>query len=115
MDAVFGDSIPGVFKSLDVTVLHALILSKILGITREEQEKQEKIIYVKSYEDAVAATKSETNQVVFFLNPTKIEQVKAVAEADLVMPQKSTFFYPKLLSGLVMNLLSNENTEGAPA
>jgi uncharacterized protein (DUF1015 family) len=107
MDAVFGDSIPGVFKNLDVIVLHELILSKILGITREAQERQEKIIYVKSSEDAITAMQSETNQIVFFLNPTKIEQVKAVAEAGRVMPQKSTFFYPKLLSGLVMNLLYN--------
>lgn len=107
MDAVFGDSIAGVFKNLDVIVLHELILSKILGITREAQERQENIIYVKSSEDAVTAMQGETNQIVFFLNPTRIEQVKAVAEAGLVMPQKSTFFYPKLLTGLVMNLLSD--------
>ncbi len=104
MDSVFGDSIPEVFKSLDVTVLHSLILSKILGITQEAQAKQANIVYVKSYDAAFNAFENSGNQFVFFLNATRIEQVKSVAEAGHVMPQKSTFFYPKLLTGLVMNL-----------
>jgi uncharacterized protein (DUF1015 family) len=115
MASVFGDSIPEVFKSLDVTVLHVLILSKILGITREAQEAQENINYYKSYQDACSAMSDEKKQLLFLLNPTRMEQVKAVAEAGLVMPQKSTFFYPKLLSGLVINILFNYNIEGTPA
>ncbi len=106
MDSVFGDTIPEVFKSLDVTVLHALILNKILGITQEAQAKQTNIQYVKSYDEAFNAFDGTDNQFVFFLNATRIEQVKSVAEAGHVMPQKSTFFYPKLLTGLVMNLHS---------
>ncbi|MEK7773552.1 MAG: DUF1015 domain-containing protein, partial [Deltaproteobacteria bacterium] len=105
MDKVFGAAIPEVFKKLDVTVLHSLILSKILGITQEAQERQENLVYVKSHEEAINACGREGNQLVFLLNPTRIEQVKAVAEAGSVMPQKSTYFYPKLLSGLVINLL----------
>jgi len=114
MDRVFVDSIPEVFKGLDVTVLHSLILARILGITQEAQEKQENLIYVKSYDEAIAAGKKDSNQLVFILNPTRIQQVKSVAEAGLVMPQKSTYFYPKLLTGLVMNLLG-ENVGTAPA
>ncbi|MBE9528899.1 MAG: DUF1015 domain-containing protein [Proteobacteria bacterium] len=112
MDSVFGDSIPEVFKSLDVTVLHALILNKILGITQEAQSKQTNIKYVKSYDEAFDAFDGTENQFVFFLNATLIEQVKSVAEAGHVMPQKSTFFYPKLLTGLVMNLHAF-NAEGS--
>ncbi len=115
MDKVFGDKIPDVFKNLDVTVLHSLILSKILGITQEAQEKQENLIYVKSYDEALGAMNKGGNQLVFLLNPTRIEQVKAVALAGFVMPQKSTYFYPKLLSGLVINLLSGKNSEEEPA
>lgn len=115
MDKVFGDRIPEVFKSLDVTVLHSLILSKILGITQESQEKQENLVYVKSYDEALSAMKKEENQLVFLLNPTRIGQVEAVAEAGFVMPQKSTYFYPKLLSGLVINLLGGRNTEAVKA
>ncbi|MBW7956593.1 MAG: DUF1015 domain-containing protein [Deltaproteobacteria bacterium] len=103
MDRVFGGAIPEVFKRLDVTVLHSLIFAKILGMTQEAQEKQENLLYVKSYGEAIAACSNDKNQLVFLLNNTKIEQVKAVAEAGFVMPQKSTYFYPKLLSGLTIN------------
>ena len=104
MTKAFGESIPEVFKSLDVTVLHSLIFAKVLGMTQEAQEKQENLIYVKSFDEAIAACSNENNQLVFLLNSTKIEQVRAVALAGFVMPQKSTYFYPKLLSGLTINL-----------
>lgn len=108
MDKVFGDSIPEVFKGLDVTVLHSLVFAKILGMTQEAQEKQENLIYVKSYDEAISACSNDQNQLVFLLNATKIEQVKSVALAGFVMPQKSTYFYPKLLSGLTLNLFDSK-------
>ncbi|MBI5047794.1 MAG: DUF1015 domain-containing protein [Deltaproteobacteria bacterium] len=103
MDKVFGSSIPDVFKSLDVTVLHALILNNILGISSSAQENQTNLIYIKGMDDAVEEAKKHGRQMAFLLNPTRIEQVKAVASSGQVMPQKSTYFYPKLLSGLVIN------------
>jgi len=108
MDKVFGDSIPEVFKGLDVTVLHSLVFARILGMTQEAQEKQENLIYVKSYDEAISACSNDKNQLVFLLNATKIEQVKSVALAGFVMPQKSTYFYPKLLSGLTLNLFGSK-------
>lgn len=108
MDKVFGSGIPDVFKGLDVTVLHSLIFAKILGITQEAQEKQLNLVYVKNGDEAIVAGDNDRNQLVFILNPTRIEQVKAVALAGHVMPQKSTYFYPKLLSGLTINLLTGE-------
>jgi uncharacterized protein (DUF1015 family) len=108
MDKVFGDTIPEVFKGLDVTVLHSLVFAKILGMTQEAQEKQENLIYVKSYDEAISACSNDQNQLVFLLNATKIEQVKSVALAGFVMPQKSTYFYPKLLSGLTLNLFDSK-------
>ena len=115
MRKVFGDRIPEVFKGLDVTVLHSLILNRILGITQEAQEQQENIVYVKNCDEAISVGKKDANQLVFILNPTRIQQVKAVAEAGLVMPQKSTYFYPKLLTGLVMNILGENTHVAAPA
>ncbi len=115
MDKVFGETIPEVFKGLDVTVLHSLVFSKILGITQEAQEKQENLIYVKSSGEALSAMNDEKNQLVFLLNATRIEQVKDVAEAGFVMPQKSTYFFPKLLSGLVINQFGGKNSEAEPA
>lgn len=108
MDKVFSGSIPDVFKSLDVTVLHALILNNILGISSKAQENQENLVYVKGLDEAIEEAKKDGRQLAFLLNPTKIEQVKAVATTGQVMPQKSTYFYPKLLSGLVVNLLEGE-------
>ncbi len=113
MHKVFGDTIPDVFKNLDVTVLHSLILGRVLGISQEAQEKQSNLIYVKSHDEALDVVNRDKNQLAFLLNPTRIEQVKSVAEAGFVMPQKSTYFYPKLLSGLVINLLDGKTPVAA--
>ncbi|MBI3754862.1 MAG: DUF1015 domain-containing protein, partial [Deltaproteobacteria bacterium] len=107
MDKVFGGSIPDVFKSLDVTVLHALILNNILGISSSAQENQGNLLYLKGLDEAIGEAKKDSMLMSFLLNPTKIEQVKVVASAGHVMPQKSTYFYPKLLSGLVINPIGN--------
>jgi len=104
LDDVFEDNLPDVYRNLDVTVLHELILSNILGISRGAQERQENIVYVKNYRDAFASMDDPANEIVFILNPTKVTDVKAVAEAGCKMPQKSTYFYPKLLTGLVINV-----------
>ncbi len=104
LDDIFEDDLPAVYRDLDVTILHELILAKILGISRGAQERQENLIYVKNYKDAFASMDDPANEIVFLLNPTKVEDVKAVAEAGCKMPQKSTYFYPKLLTGLVINV-----------
>ena len=91
--------------SLDVTLLHSLILEKLLGIDRQAQEAQQNITYVKDTKDALARIARGEAQVGFLLHPTRVDQVRAVADAKEVMPQKSTFFYPKIASGLVVNPL----------
>ncbi len=105
MDSLFGNSIAEEHKTLDVSILHFLILNRILGISQESQEKQENLVYVKDMAGALKAVEEGSNQLVFLMNPTKVEDVKRVSEAGLLMPQKSTYFYPKLLSGLVINPL----------
>ena len=96
---------PAVLRGLDVPILHALILEQILGIDRSAQERQTNLRYVKDFEAALEESRRPDVQAVFLLNPTRIEQLKAVADAGEVMPQKSTFFYPKLASGLVLDPL----------
>ena len=68
-----------------------------------EQARQENLGYVKSWGAALAARDAEGTQAVFLMNATRVVQVKAVSDAGEVMPQKSTYFYPKIASGLVMN------------
>ena len=96
---------PQVLRELDVTVLHALCIEQILGIDRAAQEKQTNLRYVKDTAQALAEARAPGVQAVFVMNPTRVSQVKAVSDAGEVMPQKSTFFYPKLASGLVLNPL----------
>jgi len=88
---------------LDVTVLHALVLERLLGIDRAAQEAQQNLSYVKDTADALARMQRGEAQLGFIMNPTRVEQVRHVADAGEVMPQKSTFFYPKIASGLVIN------------
>jgi uncharacterized protein (DUF1015 family) len=94
---------PAVLRTLDVTLLHALVIEEILGIDRAAQEKQTHLGYVKDTAAALAEARRAGVQAVFLMNPTPVAHVKAVADAGEVMPQKSTFFYPKLASGLVLN------------
>ena len=92
-------------RALDVTILHGVLLQHVLGLSPASQERQENLRYVKDAADAVAQLAAGEAQAAILLNPTLMAQVRAVAEAGEVMPQKSTFFYPKLPSGLVFNPL----------
>lgn len=89
------------FCDLDVTILHTLILDKIFGITKSDLAKQTKITYTRSIEEAIAQVKAGKQECAFFLNATRIDQIKDVAKAGDKMPQKATYFYPKLITGLV--------------
>ena len=96
-------------KELDVNVLHKVILEGILGIGDKQLAAQSNIKYIKDIADAVGESIHRVDngqaQAVFFMNSTRIEQVNAVAAAGEKMPQKSTFFYPKVYTGLVVNKL----------
>jgi hypothetical protein len=88
--------------ALDVTVLHSMVFQHLLGLSAEAQEKQQNVTYVRDAGEAVNRVLSGEHQVGFLLNPTPMWQVEAVGEAGETMPQKSTLFYPRLQSGLVM-------------
>jgi uncharacterized protein (DUF1015 family) len=91
---------PRAWKKLDTNILHYAVMDRILGIAHETEDK---VVYVKDEEKAVNLVDEKGAQVAFFLNPTKIEEITAIASKLEKMPQKSTYFYPKLLSGLVLN------------
>lgn len=94
--------LPTIFNQLDVAILHTGVLRNILGISEGDQEKKLYLDYEKDAASAASAVQTGSSQAAFLMRPTRVEQVRMVAEAGFVMPQKSTFFYPKLLSGLVI-------------
>ena len=112
LNSEIAKTIPETLVPLDVTVLHRLIFKEILGLSDEAQAKQENIIYWKSTERALAETTSGKCDVTFILNSTRIEDMESVAMSGEKMPQKSTFFYPKIISGLVMHRVNAELVDG---
>ena len=97
------------WRSLDVAVLHKLILESSLGIDEEKQAGGGYIEYVKdvpiAVDDSIARVDAGRKQVAFFMNPPKMNQIQQVADAGERMPQKSTYFYPKVYTGLTINKL----------
>ena len=89
-------------RSLDVVILHRLLLEKCLGITEEAVKKESHITYFRERDAALKAVREGKAQIAFLLNPTRLDQLRDIAFEGNVMPQKSTDFYPKVLSGLTM-------------
>jgi uncharacterized protein (DUF1015 family) len=87
---------------LDVPVLHTEILGGLLGISEESVRDERYITYVRGIDAAVAEVRETGAQAAFLLEPTPIEEMARIAFAGGVMPQKSTDFYPKLLSGVTI-------------
>jgi len=86
---------------LDVKILHERLLGGVLGIG-EEAVRNERLKYVRGMDTAIEAARQGTAQIAFLLHPVPVERVAEISFAGGVMPQKSTDFYPKLLSGLTI-------------
>lgn len=95
------------YNNLDVVILHNLILDKLMGI-KEGKAGVGNIIYTRNEQEAMRLVNNRKYDCAFFLNPPSPRQVSAIAGRSLrKMPHKSTYFYPKPLSGLVINKISN--------
>ncbi len=90
-------------QQLDVSVLHSLILEKTMGIDKENMANQINLTYTKFFEEAIVKVDKGQFQCSFILNPTRVTEIRDVAAAGEKMPQKSTYFYPKMITGMVMN------------
>jgi uncharacterized protein (DUF1015 family) len=88
--------------ALDVCVLHERLLGGVLGISEAAVREEKHIHYMRGIDAAIAEARAGRAQIAFLLKPTSMEQVMKISFGGGVMPQKSTDFYPKLLSGLVM-------------
>jgi uncharacterized protein (DUF1015 family) len=92
-------------QALDVVQLHKCLLENVLGFSEESIRNQANISYVRDAGEVLALVRSGKANVAFLMNPVRIEQMKDIAFSGEVMPQKSTDFYPKLLSGLTIYAL----------
>ena len=108
--AVMEEILPGTsqaYRTLDVSVLHSLVLERLLGIDKENMANQKNLTYTRSAQEAEESVDKGESQCCFLLNPTRVEEIGQVATNGEKMPQKSTYFYPKLITGLVMNDLTD--------
>jgi uncharacterized protein (DUF1015 family) len=103
-DAALGDHAEP-YRRLDTAVLEALILRGALGMTDEDIDHLEGLGYARDFDDALELVQSGEYDVAFFVAPTPIERVREVAAAGESMPPKSTYFFPKVPTGLVFNPL----------
>lgn len=105
MDSVASD-MSSAWRRLDVSVLHKLVLDELLGIDEKKLAKGGYVEYVKGTDtainDSIAEVDAGKKQAAFFMNPPKLEQLKNVTDAGEKMPQKSTYFYPKVYTGLTI-------------
>ncbi len=105
MKALFGDELPDALSDLDVSVLTRLLMMELMGFDQSRLDDATKIGYATTSKAAVTAVQDGEADIAFILNPTRIEQVQRVSQEGLIMPRKSTYFYPKVISGQVFNLL----------
>ncbi|WAC08408.1 MAG: DUF1015 domain-containing protein [Thermodesulfobacteriota bacterium] len=108
MDKVIRQDLSKALRYLDVTIMEFLVFNTLMGITCNDPRWEDNFTFVHTEREAVELVKTGVCEVAFLLNPTRIEQVSDVVAQREVMPQKSTYFIPKLLSGLVVNPINPE-------
>jgi len=105
---------PDVVKKLDLTVMHYFVIEKALGITGKDQRNSENISFDRSFTDCLKKVLKEEAQLAIITNEVSIEDVKQVCHSGATMPQKSTYFYPKVICGFLFSSIK-ENEFQSPA
>ena len=91
------------WRSLDVCLLHTLVLEGLLGIGPQQLAAEKNVEFLRSADEAVEKVRaSGPHQVAFLVNPVRLDQIKKVVKNGERFPQKTTDFYPKLLTGLLL-------------
>jgi uncharacterized protein (DUF1015 family) len=109
MDELENDLHPSL-KKLDVIILSKLILERVMEFTRADMDNDGLFYYNSNIASTVDLIDSGEFEMAFLINPTKIEQVQEIANESQVMPRKSTYFYPKVLTGMVLNKITPDDS-----
>lgn len=118
LEEALGLGQPEALRSLDVVVLSDLVIEHILGLCHDKCDDEELIYYFSDPDEAVDEAvkenvkKKDITPILFFMNYTPVEQVKKVADDNLFMPHKSTYFYPKILTGLLIQKIIADERVG---
>ncbi len=99
LDKIISDK-PPVYRRLDVCVLNYIVFRNVLDMDFDDKQR---FVYTPDADECIERADENNRYAAFFLNPTKVEQITAIAIGGEKMPPKSTYFYPKVLSGLVIN------------
>jgi uncharacterized protein (DUF1015 family) len=99
---------PPEVKALDLTIMHYFIIEKILGIPGKEQRKSDQIQFDRNFTDCLNKVNDGKAQMAIITNEVSIEDVKRVCESGFTMPQKSTYFYPKVICGFLFSSIHDK-------
>jgi uncharacterized protein (DUF1015 family) len=102
---------PQVVKDLDLTVMHFFIFEKILGLIREQQRDAPALRYVRNFSQCLHLVDTGQARLALITNEVTMEEVKAVCYSGAMMPQKSTFFFPKVITGFVFSSIKQDEFE----
>jgi uncharacterized protein (DUF1015 family) len=91
------------FRELDVEIFTHFVLERVLGLTPEDRDDEGLIGYTPDVARAIRSVDGGDFKVAFLLNPTKVEHIQNITSKGLLMPHKSTYFYPKVMTGLVIH------------
>jgi uncharacterized protein (DUF1015 family) len=107
-DELLNDLHPSLTR-LDVIILSRLILEKVMEFTKADMDNDSLFHYDSNISSTLSSVDSGEYDIAFLINPTKIGQVQEIASASQVMPRKSTYFYPKVLTGMVLNKIDPDD------
>ncbi len=99
---------PQVVKDLDLTVMHYFILEKVLGILGKDQRSSKNISFDRSFSDCLTKVISEDAQMAIITNDISMEEIKQVCDSGYTLPQKSTYFYPKVICGFLFSSIDED-------
>lgn len=107
MDRLFEREIPAPLRRLDVNIATKLVLQQILGFDHAALDDEQRILYASRAEKALEAVNTGKCAISLILNSTRLAHLEEVSKAGLILPRKSTYFYPKVMSGLVTNKIGD--------
>ncbi len=99
---------PDLIKNLDLTILHYFVFEKVLGIRGVDQRTNDYIIFDRNFTDCIEKVRAGTAQMALITNELSMEEVKQVCFSGFTLPQKSTYFYPKVVCGFVFGTLQED-------